>query len=112
MIFRVINFTKKIAAMRDTEGNWTFFSNHAHVLVCLLRTPEATLREVADQVGITERAVQRIVAELEEGGVLERSKAGRRNTYRLFLDQPLKHPLEARHTIREVLGLVVEDADP
>ena len=97
--------------MGEAEGNWTFFSNHAHVLVCLLREPKPTLRDVALKVGITERAVQRIVAELEEAGVLERGRIGRRNVYQLFLDQPLRHPLEAHHTIKEVLGLVGEDAD-
>lgn len=98
--------------MNPPDGNWTFFSNHAHVLVCLLATPQPTLRDVAEKVGITERAVQRIVADLERGGVLERSRSGRRNVYRLFLDQPLRHPLEAQHSIREVLGLVIEDAAP
>ena len=94
------------------DSDWTFFSNHAHVLVCLLKVPQLTLRSVAAKVGITERAVQRIVSELESVGVLERSKDGRRNAYRLFLDQPLRHPFEAHHTIKEVLGLVAEDADP
>lgn len=98
--------------MTGADSNWTFFSNHAHVLVCLLKAPQPTLRDVAEKVGITERAVQRIVSDLEKGGVLERSRSGRRNVYRLFLDQPLRHPLEAHHTVKEVLGLVVEDADP
>ena len=70
--------------------HWTFLSNHGHVLVCLARDPEARLRDVAVAVGITERAVQKIVSDLEDGGVVERVRDGRRNRYRLFLDQPLR----------------------
>lgn len=95
----------------SSGGNWTFFSNHAHVLVCLLQTPQPTMRETATKVGITERAVQRIVSELEAAGVIERRKEGRRNVYSLSLDQPLRHPLEAHHTIGEILGMIVEDMD-
>jgi DNA-binding MarR family transcriptional regulator len=85
---------------------WTFLSNHAHVLICLYRNPESLLKEVARQVGITERAVQRIVTELEEGGYLSRKKAGRRNTYILDLSLQLRHPVEANAQLKDLVRLL------
>jgi predicted ArsR family transcriptional regulator len=92
-------------AARRTPA-WTFLSNHAHVLLCLSRDPEARMREVADLVGITERAVQRIVMELEEAGYLEREKEGRRNRYWVDRRKPLRHPIEAHRRVEELLRLV------
>jgi DNA-binding transcriptional ArsR family regulator len=86
--------------------SWTFFSNNAHVLVCLTQTPQPTTREIAIKVGITERAVQRIVMRLVEAGVLTVMKDGRRNRYELDLDQQLRHPLESHKTIGEFLRLI------
>ena len=85
---------------------WTIFSNHAHVLVCIARNPEETVREIARKVGITERAVQRILGDLEEGGVITRERNGRKNSYTLSLDRPLRHPLEANTTIAEVIRVI------
>ena len=81
-----------------------FLTNHAHVFICLARNPEATLREVAAEVGITEGAAQRIVADLVEEGYLERIRVGRRNRYVLNGDLPLRHPLERDHAVGEILG--------
>lgn len=86
--------------------HWTFLSNHGHVLVCLALDPNARLRDVATQVGITERAVQKIVGDLEEAGVLVRQRAGRRNSYHLNVNAPLRHALEAHRTVGALLGLV------
>ena len=95
------------AAGNGSEAvGWTFLSNHTHVLVCLARDPDQVLREVAQQVGITERAVQRIIAELESGGVVRRERLGRRNRYHLNLDAPLRHPLERHCTVGELLRSV------
>ncbi len=88
--------------------DWTFLTNHAHVLLAITRDPEARLRDVADLVGITERAAQRIVAELEEGGYLTRTRDGRRNRYEVHPDVPLRHPLERDHAIGEVLEVLRE----
>lgn len=88
--------------------HWTFLSNHAHVLVCLGLNPDARLRDVAAEVGITERAVQGIVGDLEAAGVIVRERQGRRNTYRLNLDAPLRHPLEAHRSIRSLLAMVLD----
>ena len=81
-------------------------SNHSHVLICLARDPERRLRDVAVDVGITERAVQNIVADLEAGGVLERERVGRRNRYTIQRDQPLRHPVEAHRRVGDLLGLL------
>ena len=89
------------------DAGWTFLSNHTHVLVCLAADGEQTLREVAEKVGVTERAVQRIVAELAEAGVLQRERDGRGNTYMIRADTPLRHQLEAHFDIGDSLGMVV-----
>lgn len=91
---------------------WTFLTNHSHVLICLWRRPDARLRDVAQQVGITERAVQAIVADLEEAGVLTRTKQGRRNRYTIHEEAPLRHAVESAHRIGEVLNLVGRDDPP
>ena len=67
--------------MTEETSGWTFFSNYAHVLVCLADNPHARLRDVADQVGVTERTAMRLVTELEEANILQRLKQGRRNRY-------------------------------
>jgi len=86
--------------------NWTYLTNHTHVLVCLLRDPEARIRDLAEQVGITERAVQRIVSELEAAKVLIKTKTGRRNSYEVTLIAPLRHEVEAGHTVGELLNFL------
>jgi DNA-binding IclR family transcriptional regulator len=88
------------------EPGWTFLSNHTHVLVCLAGEDDPTVRDIARRVGITERAVLRIVAELEQGGVLTRERDGRRNRYRIDPEVHLRHPLEAHCRIGELLALV------
>ncbi|RYG37167.1 ArsR family transcriptional regulator [bacterium] len=88
-------------------GTWTFLSNHTHVLVCLMRDPEMRLREVSEQVGITERAVQRIVGELVDSGALTKEKTGRRNSYRVHPDVPFRHPLESHCAVGDILKIVV-----
>ncbi len=87
-------------------SKWTLFSNHGHVLVVLSRDPDARLRDVAQVVGITERAVQKIVRDLQDGGLLSVTKRGRRNRYRLHRNQPLRHTLEAHCSTGELLDMV------
>jgi len=87
---------------------WTFFSNHAHVLLSIAQDPEIRLRDLADQVGISERAVQRIVAELRQGNYIERERFGRRNRYRVCPDLPLRHPVESRRTVRALVALILD----
>ncbi len=90
----------------ESTHNWTFFTNHTHVLLCLLTQPEARLRDIALRVGITERAVQRIVAELEEAEIVVVSKEGRRNRYEFQLDKPLRHPVEQHIRLWELVQLL------
>lgn len=87
---------------------WTFLSNHAHVLICIARDPGIRLRDVADQIGITERAVLKIVTDLEEEGLVTRYREGRRNSYELSLDQPLRHPIEQHRTVGELVKLILK----
>ncbi|MDF2976041.1 MAG: putative transcriptional regulator, PaaX family [Actinomycetospora sp.] len=96
------------AGLRDRAGDvpgWTFLTNHAHVLVALARDPEVRLRDVALLVGITERSVQSIVADLEAAGYLQRVRVGRRNRYRVNAAGPLRHPAERDHAVGELLEL-------
>ena len=86
--------------------NWTFLTNHARVLFCLAEDPDLRLREAAERIGITERAVQRIVTDLEAAGVLTRSRAGRRNRYEINPFERLRHPNEAHFTVGDLLTLV------
>jgi predicted transcriptional regulator len=81
-------------------------TNHTHILVVLAREPSMRIRDMADEVGITQRAVQRILAELIEEGVLKVKKEGRRNSYEIQRKTRLRHPLESRHTIGELLDVL------
>ncbi|MCA9666031.1 MAG: winged helix-turn-helix domain-containing protein [Myxococcales bacterium] len=84
---------------------WTFLTNHAHVLICLSKDPSMRLRDVAERVGITERAVQRIVHDLHEDGYIQVEKDGRRNHYVIDVRKKLRHPLEREHSVGELLTL-------
>ena len=95
--------------MGTSSTGWTFLTNHAHVLICLTRDPDLRLRDIAELVGITERAVHRIVSELEAEGYLEIHKEGRRNHYEVQPDQPMRHPVEANASVRELLVLADMD---
>ena len=88
-------------------GGWTFLTNHAHVLIALAKDPELRLRDVATSVGITERAVQKIVAELEAGGVLSREREGRRNHYQINRSVRLRHPVEAHRQVGHILAAII-----
>ncbi|MFM8289699.1 MAG: helix-turn-helix transcriptional regulator [Planctomycetaceae bacterium] len=91
--------------LRNDGPRWTFLTNHAHVLVMLYQNPALTVREVARHVGITERAVQSILAELEAAGILHRTRVGRQNHYRIEPNVALRHPIESHRTIGELLQL-------
>ncbi len=91
---------------------WTFLTNHAHVLLCIARDPQVRLRDVAVEVGITERAAQRIVADLAEAHYLTRRRVGRRNCYEVHADRPLRHPADGPRNVAFLLGLLGEDDAP
>ena len=89
------------------NGRWTFLSNHGHVLVSLARDPDARMRDVAEAVGITERAVQQIVHDLVDQGYLVKVKMGRRNRYTVVRGAHLRHQQVSRVTLGEFLDLLV-----
>jgi len=91
----------------ETPG-WTFLTNHSHVLLCLAADPQRPLRDVAQEVGITERSVQRIVSELEEGGYLVRRREGRCNRYVIKRAVALRHPIERHRRVGDLIAMVLE----
>ncbi len=92
--------------------NWTFLSNHAHVLLLLIaRDPQIKLREVAERIGITERAVQRIVADLVAARYLERERSRRRNHYKVDPELPMRHPVVALQEIGTLIELIMSPGD-
>jgi len=88
-------------------GEWTFLTNHGHVLLLLARDPTLRLRDIADRVGITERATQRIVAELVDAGYLTRTRNGRRNRYVVHPKRHFRHPVEHDHRVGELLDALI-----
>jgi len=96
----------KRPAVADAPRDWTFLTNHARVLLCIAEDPDVRLRDVAATVGITERATQHIVQQLEEAGYLERERVGRRNRYQLHADRPLRHPMDHEHQVSELLNVL------
>jgi len=85
-------------------ASWTFLSNHAHVLLCLAEDPDRRLHDIAERVGITERGVQLILADLIADGYVERERVGRRNHYTIRPEGRLRHPLEAHHRVAELVA--------
>lgn len=81
-------------------------SNHGHVLSYLSCHPEARARDVASDVGLTERAVQKLIGDLVEGGYVAKTRAGRRNHYRVVAGRTFRHPVEAGVNVDDFLDLV------
>lgn len=88
---------------------WTFLSNHGHVLVCIAEDPGIRTRDIADRVGITERATQTIISDLVDAGYVRRTKIGRRNHYQIVSELPLRHSVEFPHSVGELLELVARE---
>ena len=93
-------------------NQWTFLTNHTHVLIAIQRNPQEKLRQIAELVGITERSAHRIVTELIEYGVLSVEKDGRRNRYIVHADKPLRHPMEGTQTVQDLLMLARQEEAP
>jgi hypothetical protein len=96
---------KSDGAKREGSPKWNFLSNHAFVVICIAQDSEVRLRDVAAKVGITERAVQRIIADLEAGGFLSRNREGRRNRYDLHPEVRLNHPMGEKGSLADILSL-------
>jgi predicted ArsR family transcriptional regulator len=90
------------------KNNWTFFSNHSHVYFLLAREDDVTIKEVAQNVGITERAVHGIILDLEEGGYIQKEKIGRANRYKIVQNKKLRHPLEAEVKLDDLVNIITE----
>jgi len=85
---------------------WTFLSNHAQVLLCIAHDPGVRLRDIGDQVGITERAAHRIVSELDAAGYLTRQRDGRRNRYTISRELPLPDRVARNQRIGDLLEIL------
>ncbi len=101
-----VKTSSKLPHPAEKKIRWTFLTNHAHVLLMLSQDASLVLREVALKIGITERAVQRIIADLEQDGFIERKKVGRKNHYRILTNLPLRHPIEAHRSIGDLIALI------
>jgi DNA-binding MarR family transcriptional regulator len=93
-------------AERGRPNGWTFLTNHAHILQCIASDPDIRIRDMAAAVGITERAAQRIVSELESAGYLSHKRVGRRNRYEVHAELPLRHPLESHLRVQTLLRVL------
>ena len=95
----------------EEPKTWRFLSNHTQVLLCIQRDPDVRYRDIAEMVGITERAAQRIVADLIESGYVESERVGRRNHYRVNADIAMRHPAQEGHDVGELLRLLRLESD-
>ncbi len=96
----------------DKKPKWTFLTNHARILAYICKSPQATTRKIAQDIGITERAVQKIIHDLEADGYIIRQKVGRNNMYTVNPEMPMRHPLERVHSVGLLLialGCIDED---
>lgn len=94
------------SASEVASHQWTFLSNHAHVVVCLSHDPNLRVRDIARLVGITERGIQRILTDLEQSQIVEKFREGRRNYYKVNYAATLRHPLEQHATVGDLVGLL------
>jgi DNA-binding IclR family transcriptional regulator len=98
-----------VSEARNVPGvaEFSFLTNHAYALVCVAREPGMRLRDIADCIGITERAAHRIVCQLEEAGYLRRHRMGRRNFYEVDPKLPLPDKLERDVSVGDLLRLML-----
>lgn len=89
-------------------SHWTFLTNHTHVLICLAKDSSLRVRDIAERVGITERAVLRIIEDLVESGALVRTRDGRRNVYEVNLEIPLRHPVELGYRVIDLIAPIIK----
>ncbi|MEN9603506.1 MAG: hypothetical protein RL545_195 [Actinomycetota bacterium] len=89
--------------------SWTFLSNHGHVVVQLAKNPDITLAELARVIGVTERHISSVLNDLKEAGYIEVIKEGRKNSYRVLVEMPLRHTAESHRTLQDVLNVFETD---
>ncbi|MBP2061549.1 helix-turn-helix transcriptional regulator [Streptomyces iranensis] len=95
----------------ESHTGWTFLTNHARVLAAIADDPNVRIRDIAAHCRLTERAVQKIIGDLEQDGYLSHTREGRTNTYRIEPGKVLRHPAEAGLPVASLLSLLVEDED-
>ncbi|MEV5602493.1 helix-turn-helix domain-containing protein [Streptomyces sp. NPDC052299] len=98
-----------MSGVPESHAGWTFITNHARVLATIAEGPTVRIRDIAARCRLTERAVQRIIADLEQDGYLSHTREGRANTYRIEPDKVLRHPAEAGLSVASLLTLLVQD---
>ena len=91
-------------------SDWALMTNHGHALLCVARAPGMRVREIADCIGVTERAAHRIVSDLCRSGYISRHRNGRRNRYELHPDAQLQNARVAGHTVADLLGGLAPEA--
>lgn len=96
----------------DKPSTWTFLTNHAQVLLCLAETPDIRLRDVAERVGITERAAQRILADLVDAGYVKTTRVGRRNHYTVDREHAMRHTAQADYEVGALLEALPRNSHP
>ena len=96
-----------MATKLSKSKNWTFLSNHGHVLIHLSRHPDARVSEIGDAVGLTERSTQGILFDLQEAGYVKVSKRGRRNEYKVNMTKKFRHPSESMESISSLIEIFV-----
>jgi DNA-binding IclR family transcriptional regulator len=95
----------------ERGGSWTLLTGHGHVLVEIARNPQARVRDISPVVGLTERTVQAIVADLEAAGYLTRTRTGRRNLYTVNRDSLFRHSAQDGHRVGPFLDLLAAAGD-
>lgn len=93
-------------AGRERAGRWTFLTNHGHALICIARDPTVRLRDIAAQLGVTERTAQAIVNDLADAGYVLRSRVGNRSRYVVRHSLPFRHPIERDHAVGALVDLL------
>jgi DNA-binding MarR family transcriptional regulator len=96
----------------EERKTWTFLTNHAQVLLCLAEMPDIRLRDVAERVGITERAAQRILSELVEAGYVKSARVGRRNRYTVVREHAMRHTAQLGYEVGDLLGALGNNHGP
>jgi DNA-binding IclR family transcriptional regulator len=93
----------------ESHTGWTFITSHARVLAAIADNPNVRIRDIAAHCRLTERAVARIISDLEQDGYLSHTREGRTNTYRIEPDKVLRHPAEAGLPVASLISLLVQD---
>jgi DNA-binding transcriptional ArsR family regulator len=106
-----MRISRRYGPSRARSGSWTLLTGHAHVLVEIARNTQARIGDIAAAVGLTERTVQAVIADLEAAGYLTRSRSGRRTVYTIHPDRPFRHPAQDGHCIGPFLELLAAPSD-